>query len=178
MTIKIVFFDLDGTIVDNQTDQVPISTIQSIKALHSKGIQVVLATGRSYFFTKSVGRLLKVQNFINCSGSYVRLGHEEVYKDPISQNDFDHLVQICSLNGDHLSCFGVEDSYSNGLAKEVALPILKNIDCHEIPSIFPHRKVEYMGMCLFLSNGNINDYHNISTELQFLPLGRKHSKRI
>jgi HAD superfamily hydrolase (TIGR01484 family) len=50
MSIKIVFFDLDGTLVDNQTGKVPASTIQSIKTLHEKGIHVVVATGRSYFF--------------------------------------------------------------------------------------------------------------------------------
>ncbi|WP_028546750.1 Cof-type HAD-IIB family hydrolase [Paenibacillus taiwanensis] len=171
MNIKMVFFDLDGTIVDNESEQVPTSTIQSIKALQQKGIQVVIATGRSYLFTKSVGKLLGIHNFINCSGSYIRLGHVEVYKDPISQMDADHILQICNTNGDHLSCFGVEESYSNGLAKEMALPILKNINCHEVPSMFPNNKVEYMGMCLFLNNGNIHDYFKISNDLQFYHWG-------
>ncbi|MCL6459562.1 MAG: Cof-type HAD-IIB family hydrolase [Gorillibacterium sp.] len=171
MTTKIVFFDLDGTVVDNQTEQVPDSTIQSIKTLQEKGIHVVLATGRSYFLAKSVGELLGVKNFINFSGAYIRLDEKEIYMDPISKRDLDLLVKISNLKGDHLSCFGIEEAFSNGLAKEVALPILKNIDCHEIPNLFSENEVEYMGMCLFLANGKIADYHHISNDLQFYQWG-------
>lgn len=170
-SIKIVFFDLDGTVVDNQTEKVPVSTIHSIKTLQEKGIHVVLATGRSYFFTKSVGELLGVRNFINFSGAYINLGDKEIYKDPISKMDLDRLVKTSHLKGDHLSCFGIEETYSNGLAKEVALPILKNIDCHEIPNIFPENEVEYMGICLFLDSGKIDDYYQISNDLQFYHWG-------
>lgn len=171
LRIKIVFFDVDGTVVDNETEKVPVSTIQSIKKLQEKGIHVVLATGRSYYFAKFVGELLGVHNFINFSGAYIRLDGKEIYKDPISKDDLDHLVEISHLKGDHLSCFGIEESYSNGLAKEIALPILKHIDCHEIPNRFPEHAVEYMGMCLFLDKGKIEDYNKRSSDLQFYHWG-------
>ncbi|MEK3913354.1 Cof-type HAD-IIB family hydrolase [Paenibacillus sp. FSL H7-0331] len=171
MSIKIVFFDLDGTLVDNTTGKVPASTIQSIQTLHEKGIHVVVATGRSYFFAKSVGEQLGVNNFINCSGAYITLDGTEIYKDPISTGDWDRLVQISSLSGDHLSCFGIEETFSNGLAAEVALPILKHIDCQVIPSKFPDNEVEYMGMCLFLDRGKIEDYAQVSDDLQFYHWG-------
>ncbi|WP_180984544.1 Cof-type HAD-IIB family hydrolase [Paenibacillus sp. F4] len=171
MSIKIVFLDVDGTVVDNETEQVPESTIRSVHMLQQKGIHIVLASGRSYFFAKAVGDLLGVRNFINFSGAYIRLDTLEIYKDPISTIDFTNLMKLCKTNEDHLSCFGIEESYSNGLAPEIALPILKNIDCQSIPDMFPEKEVEYIGMCLFLNQGKIQEYQNISEHLQFYQWG-------
>ncbi|ASA25880.1 Cof-type HAD-IIB family hydrolase [Paenibacillus donghaensis] len=169
--IRIVFFDLDGTVVDNLTEQVPESTVRSIAKLQEKKIQVVLATGRSYYLAKPVGDMLGVSNYINFSGAYIRLQDHEMYKDPILPQDLEQLRRISQLRGDHLSCFGIEESFSNGLAADIALPILKNIDCQAIPDMFTEREVEYMGMCLFLDRGQIEEYRQISGDLQFYHWG-------
>lgn len=44
---KIFFFDLDGTIVDSQTNSVPNSTINALKRLKANGHFCAVATGRS-----------------------------------------------------------------------------------------------------------------------------------
>lgn len=44
--IKLVFFDVDGTLIPRNEGIIPESTINSLVALHDKGIKCVLATGR------------------------------------------------------------------------------------------------------------------------------------
>lgn len=44
--IHSVFFDIDGTLIDTTTHQVPDSTIKAIKQLHDNGYKVAIASGR------------------------------------------------------------------------------------------------------------------------------------
>lgn len=44
----VVFFDIDGTIVDYETQQIPESTVRAVKALRENGHIPVVNTGRPY----------------------------------------------------------------------------------------------------------------------------------
>jgi len=44
--IKVVFFDVDGTLLSHGSNDVPASTRRSLEQLRAKGIKVVIATGR------------------------------------------------------------------------------------------------------------------------------------
>ena len=57
MSYKIVFFDIDGTLVDHENNM-PQSTVDAVEKLKEKGIKVVLATGRSPVHIKEVARKL------------------------------------------------------------------------------------------------------------------------
>ena len=62
MEIKVAFFDVDGTIVDNHStrdqlfdmDLVPASTIEAIRLLKENGITPFIATGRSPFMIEDL----------------------------------------------------------------------------------------------------------------------------
>lgn len=45
--IKVVFFDIDGTLLPLHGNQIPQSTKESISSLRDKGIKVIIATGRN-----------------------------------------------------------------------------------------------------------------------------------
>lgn len=49
MMINNVVFDLDGTLTDRNTGNIPDSTLDAIKQLKREGITVILATGRPYY---------------------------------------------------------------------------------------------------------------------------------
>ena len=44
----VVFFDIDGTIVDNETQIIPDSTVEAIRLLKQNGHIPVVNTGRPY----------------------------------------------------------------------------------------------------------------------------------
>lgn len=56
--IKAIFFDLDGTVIDPITHTIPASTIQSLKILAQKGINLFVATGRSYHMLEEIDGIL------------------------------------------------------------------------------------------------------------------------
>ena len=48
--IKMLVFDVDGTLVARGNNKVEASALQAINEARAKGIQILIATGRSYFF--------------------------------------------------------------------------------------------------------------------------------
>ena len=46
MKKKCLFFDIDGTLVDEQTHQIPQSTIEALRAARRSGSVVFINTGR------------------------------------------------------------------------------------------------------------------------------------
>ncbi|MDO5017058.1 MAG: Cof-type HAD-IIB family hydrolase [Porphyromonas sp.] len=59
---KLVAFDIDGTLVDDQKRLLP-STINSVIAIQQMGIKVVLATGRPTFGTREIAKRLRLDEF-------------------------------------------------------------------------------------------------------------------
>ena len=45
--IKIIFFDIDGTLIDMQTKQITTKTIDALQRLKARNIKICIATGRS-----------------------------------------------------------------------------------------------------------------------------------
>jgi Cof subfamily protein (haloacid dehalogenase superfamily) len=45
-SVKIIFFDIDGTLVDSATGSIPASTREALNRLHERGILLCIATGR------------------------------------------------------------------------------------------------------------------------------------
>lgn len=46
--IQAVIFDVDGTLFDDKEKRIPPSAVKAVKKLHSAGISVIIASGRSY----------------------------------------------------------------------------------------------------------------------------------
>ena len=44
----VVFFDIDGTVVDNDTQIIPESTVEAVRLLRKNGHLPVVNTGRPY----------------------------------------------------------------------------------------------------------------------------------
>ena len=53
--IKIIFFDIDGTLIDVDTKKVTPKMLETLRRLKEKGIIICIATGRA----PMAGRLLK-----------------------------------------------------------------------------------------------------------------------
>lgn len=66
----IVFFDIDGTLLDHRK-RLPGSAKEAIQALQDLGHEVALATGRSPFMLQRVAEELGIDSYIGFNGQYV-----------------------------------------------------------------------------------------------------------
>lgn len=86
MNRKIIFFDIDGTLVDyskgifSPTNE----TKESLKKLKESGHLIVIATGRPKNFIPEGLNQIDFDGFVTSNGSYVEFQGEEIYNDIIS----------------------------------------------------------------------------------------------
>lgn len=89
---KVIFFDIDGTLLSFKTHTVPQSTIDAIHAVKQKGIKVILATGRLLKQVKDLGGI-EFDGFITVNGSYcVTTEGEVIGKRPIPRQELESLL--------------------------------------------------------------------------------------
>lgn len=115
MSYKIVFFDIDGTLV-NEEKEVPADTVKAIRELKEKGIEPVIATGRAPYFVKSLAESLGIESYVCLNGGYVVYKGQPLYKRTIDQTSLETLVALAGkhdhglvFEGEHTYCCDRED---------------------------------------------------------------------
>jgi Cof subfamily protein (haloacid dehalogenase superfamily) len=88
----VVFFDIDGTIVDNETQIIPESAIRAIDALGKNGHLAVVNTGRPYAHIDKRIRDLPFGAFVCACGMEVRLGDGWLYRKHPDQQQRRYLL--------------------------------------------------------------------------------------
>lgn len=103
MDKKIVFFDIDGTILDDDK-QIPQSTRKAIGALQESGVYTAIATGRGPDEMEWVCKELGINSYVGINGSYVIFNGKEVYLKQIEQEEVIQLAKTVE-NYDHSLAF-------------------------------------------------------------------------
>ncbi len=72
----VVFFDIDGTVVDDATQVIPVSAIRAVERLREKGHIPVVNTGRPFSHIDPRVRAMAFQGWVCGCGMEIRLGDE------------------------------------------------------------------------------------------------------
>jgi Cof subfamily protein (haloacid dehalogenase superfamily) len=95
---KIVFFDIDGTLLDHDK-KLPESTKLAIKTLQDNGTYVAIATGRAPFMFKNLREELGINTFVSFNGQYVVFEDEVIYQNPLATDELESLFAVSEKNG-------------------------------------------------------------------------------
>ncbi|MGG1552713.1 Cof-type HAD-IIB family hydrolase [Paenibacillus ferrarius] len=109
---KIVFFDIDGTLV-NEEKQVPESTVKAVHQLKQKGIEPVIATGRAPYFIKPLAELLGIDSYVCLNGGFAVYKGEPLYRRVIEKNAIASLVRLAAAHGHSLVFEGEREYYTD-----------------------------------------------------------------
>lgn len=99
MEKRVIFFDIDGTLLDHNK-KLPKSTLQAICDLKDAGHFVAIASGRAPFMFESLRKVLNIDSFVSINGQYVVLKGEAIYSNPIRLELLESLTQFSTEN-DH-----------------------------------------------------------------------------
>lgn len=90
--VKIIFFDIDGTLVSFKTHKIPQSTIEAINNVREKGIKVWIATGRPLPFINNLDDL-EYDGIISATGAHCQTREGEVvFSQPVDKNDIENMI--------------------------------------------------------------------------------------
>ncbi|MFV9511157.1 Cof-type HAD-IIB family hydrolase [Tepidibacillus sp. LV47] len=112
MSYKIVFFDIDGTLVDEEK-RIPSDTKEALQDLKNKGILIAIATGRAPFHFEEIRKELGIDSFISFNGSYVVYKGKIIYQHPISKNDLALLEQHANERNHPIVYLSDKDCFAN-----------------------------------------------------------------
>lgn len=102
MQKPIVFFDIDGTIL-NEDKVIPESTKTAIRLLQEKGIHTVIATGRVPKMFYWILKELNIDSYVAMNGQYVVFEGQEIYSNPIDSDILQSLSAMTASNGHALA---------------------------------------------------------------------------
>ncbi|MEH6882521.1 Cof-type HAD-IIB family hydrolase [Priestia megaterium] len=112
MERKIIFFDIDGTLLDHDK-KLHASTKKAVRLLKEQGHEVAIATGRAPFMFKDLREELDIQTYISFNGQYIVLNGEVLYKNPLNKEELQDLTAFAVEHDHPVVYMDHEDMKSN-----------------------------------------------------------------
>ena len=106
--VEAVFFDIDGTLISNETHEAVESTIKALNLLRKKGIKLFISTGRAKAMLNDVIDF-EFDGYITLNGQYCydRSG-KVIYEGTIEKEDLVPMLEY--INKENIACYFVEDN--------------------------------------------------------------------
>ena len=90
----VIFFDIDGTVVDDETQIIPQSTVEAVRLLRENGHLPVVNTGRPIGHVDPRVQALDFSGWICSCGMELILDGEMIYRDYPSEEDCRQLLEL------------------------------------------------------------------------------------
>lgn len=116
MTYDIVFFDVDGTLTNNQTGCIPESSKKSIHTLLNQGTRVVAATGRPLSMCEELKKL-GITTFITANGGLVTHQNDVIYSQCMNVKTV-QAIENFARQHQHALSFYSHTFHMNGFQNE------------------------------------------------------------
>ncbi|WP_316571520.1 Cof-type HAD-IIB family hydrolase [Neobacillus sp. YIM B06451] len=97
MEKSIIFFDIDGTLLDDDK-RLPASTKEAVFKLKELGHEVAIATGRGPFMFEELREELGIDTYVSFNGQYVVLRGESVHRNPMNERALEQITLTAAEN--------------------------------------------------------------------------------
>lgn len=117
--IKIIFFDIDGTLIDIQKKQISTNTLDLLRRLRENGIRICLATGRSPLTLPDFGGV-RFDAYLTFNGSLCFTDREVIFSNPIPAGDVQKLIRNAAALGRPVTVATRDRLAANGTDQDLA----------------------------------------------------------
>jgi Cof subfamily protein (haloacid dehalogenase superfamily) len=168
MNQKVVFFDIDGTLLNSQK-QILDSTKVAIAKLKENGIIPFIATGRPPFMFEWVREELDIQNYVSINGQYAVINGEVIFENTLEKEIIKKLTDDAETNGHHMAFYNHE-TYRANYGDH---PYIKEsfdsfqMECPDIDREFHLHQPVHQGI-LFCTSSEENYYKAAYPEFDFI----------
>lgn len=151
MKKKCLFFDIDGTLVDEQTHQIPQSTIEALQAARRSGSVVFINTGRPYSHVSAMIKALDFDGYCCGCGTEIFIQGKPLYRhqtpQPVCQQ-IKEKADACRIDlfGENTpTCYVSLGHVENGFVK--SMEILRSEGFNNIVPWVDHQS-EFVKFCI------------------------------
>jgi Cof subfamily protein (haloacid dehalogenase superfamily) len=118
--IKIIFFDVDGTLVDMQKKKISPNTVAALQRLREKGIRICMATGRTPVTVPHFDGV-EFDAYLTFNGSYCYDSSGEIFSNPLDGEDVLRLIDNAAALGRPVSIATRDRVTANGWDAELEM---------------------------------------------------------
>lgn len=116
--IKIIFFDIDGTLVDMERKEITPKTLETLQRLKERGVLLCLATGRGPL-TLPHFEGVEFDAFLTFNGSYCFTREQTVFRNPLSPEDVQTILRNAASIHRPVSIATKDKMVANGKDREL-----------------------------------------------------------
>ncbi len=116
--IKIIFFDIDGTLVDHAAGKISEKTLVALRQLREKGILLCVATGRCPVVLPDFDGF-HFDAYCTFNGSLCYTEDSVIYSNPISANDAKKVIENATSIGRPVSVATKDRMAANGIEQDL-----------------------------------------------------------
>lgn len=116
--IKIIFFDIDGTLIDMKKKQISEKILETLIKLKNNGIKIAIATGRSPMQLPHFPGV-EFDAYLTYNGSYCFDQHQDIFSNPLKREDVFTIIHNAAEIGRPLSLATKNRQASNGADRDL-----------------------------------------------------------
>ena len=92
---KVLFFDMDGTLIDNQAglSEIDGRVLDKLKELKQSGNHIFIATGRPYAFVNDYFMSLDFDGFVMANGSHVMIDGQTIFEQSLGVDAVKRVIE-------------------------------------------------------------------------------------
>lgn len=127
--IKLIALDMDGTLLGADHHTIPQRNIQALQAASARGVQIAIASGRSWSLVREHAQALGCVDFgITANGAYVLDAHTgaEMASFPMDPAQCVEIIRILRRRGLSFELYIGGDNYMDGQLEDVKELILSD----------------------------------------------------
>ena len=149
----VVFFDIDGTVVDNDTQIIPESAVVAIRLLRQNGHLPVVNTGRPFGQIDPRIRALDFGGWVCACGMEVIVNGEFVYQDYPTAEQCAFVIDQCSKNKMLIQAETATSLYYDGTMTYTPAPLQEaNRLAEKGIRVIPYQEVEDRSFIKFVTH--------------------------
>lgn len=156
---KVVFFDVDGTLLSEIDRSMLLSTKEAIERLIERGIKVVITTGRPYNLCEEF-KNMGVDTFISANGALVKEKERVIHKSVLSAKTVRDVSAFAEQNGHGISYF-TELFAMNGVASDdgrIMTALKETLNLKQYPEKMRSLSEEIYCICLYADEGEAQKF--------------------
>lgn len=117
--VKIIFFDIDGTLIDMTKKAISDKTVETLLRLKENGVKICIATGRA---PGSVPKFEGVDfdAFLTFNGSYCYNSNDTILSTPIPKIDVEKMIENATKINRPVSIASKDRVVANGTDKDLS----------------------------------------------------------
>ena len=130
MSVKLIFFDIDGTLVPIGHKGMLPSTVEALNAARARGVKLFVNTGRPKYFINNLGDY-PFDGYVCLNGALAIFEGRTIHKRPLEKADVHRIIEVCSAQ--NLACVAfAEDrprlNFYNDRVRKVSAAIHTSFD--------------------------------------------------